>query len=216
MFRRKRHRSFLTAVFAFLICAGCGSSSHNDTLSAAQAQAISQQVVQAVAQAVANGIHLPLPAVEQPPVRMSEALGGIQPDQSLSCTSNPTGQTCTFPISSSGPCSKGGTISVAGDIRGTLNNSGSGSLSTQVTITPTNCAVSNVTFNGDPNISTAGQINFTNMGPTFPITLMEGGGISYGPNPSGTCQLNVTYSINSVSSCTVSGTVCGQSVSGSC
>jgi hypothetical protein len=215
MFQKRIHGSFW-AVAAFLISAGCGSSTHNNTLSAAQAQAISQQVAQAVAQAVANAIHLPLPAAEQPPVRMSEALSGIHPDQSLSCTSNPTGQTCMFPISSTGPCPKGGTIAVAGDIQGTLNNSGSGSLGAQVTITPANCAVSNVTFNGDPNISIAGQTNFTNMGPTFPITLMEGGGITFGPDPSGICQLNVTYSINSVSSCTVTGTVCGQSVNGNC
>jgi hypothetical protein len=216
MFQKRTYRWMLPSVAAFLITVGCGGSTHTDTLSAAQAQAISQQVVQAAAQAVANAIHLPLPALEQPPVRMSEAIGGIHPDQSLSCMSNPTGETCDFPISASGPCSKGGTISVTGDIQGTLNNSGSGSLAAQVTITPANCAVSNITFNGDPNISIAGQINFTNMGPTFPITLMEGGGITYGPNPSGTCQLNVTYSINSVSSCMATGTVCGQPVSGKC
>jgi hypothetical protein len=50
----------------------------------------------------------------------------------------------------------------------------------------------------------------------FPLTLSEAGGISYGPHPSGSCQLNVTYTINSLSSCTASGTVCGQSVSGNC
>jgi len=216
MFQKRSNRCLLAVVAVLLISAGCGSSTHANTLSAAQAQAVSQQVAQAAAQAVANALHLPLPAAEQPPVRMSEALGGFRPDQSLNCISTPTGQTCNFPISSSGACAKGGTIAVAGDIQGTLNNSGSGSLATQVTITPANCSVSNLTFNGDPNISIAGQINFTSMGPTFPITLMEGGGISYGPDPSGTCQLNVTYSINSQSSCTVTGTVCGQAVSGSC
>ena len=216
MFRKTLYRSLLPAVTAILIYTGCGSSTHNNSLSAAQAQAVSQQVVQAVAQALANALHLNLPAAEQPPARMSETLGDIRPDQSLNCISTPTGQTCMFPISSTGPCTKGGTISVAGDIQGTLNNTGSGSLGAQVTITPANCAVSNVTFNGDPDISIAGQINFTNAGPSFPITLTEGGGITYGPNPAGSCQLNVTYSINSVSSCTVTGTVCGQPVNGNC
>jgi hypothetical protein len=73
-----------------------------------------------------------------------------------------------------------------------------------------------VTFTGNPDITIAGNINFTSAGPMFPVSLMEGGGISYGPNPSGTCSLNVTYTINSVSSCTVTGMVCGQSVSGTC
>jgi hypothetical protein len=48
------------------------------------------------------------------------------------------------------------------------------------------------------------------------VSLTEEGGISYGPNPSGSCSLNTTYTINSVSSCTITGTVCGQSVSGTC
>jgi hypothetical protein len=63
-------------------------------------------------------------------------------------------------------------------------------------------------------------MNFTNNVPSYPITLTEAGGISYGPNPSGSCIVNVTISIgnalNPVTSCTITGTICGQSVNGSC
>jgi hypothetical protein len=71
-------------------------------------------------------------------------------------------------------------------------------------------------MNGDPSVTLGGLINFTQSVPTFPITLTEKGGISYGPHPAGSCKLNVTYTINSETSCAISGTACGQAVSGSC
>src|SRR4029077_1087920 len=46
---RKKIVSALLFAVASMLCAGCGSPSHSDTLSTAQAQAISQQVSQAVA-----------------------------------------------------------------------------------------------------------------------------------------------------------------------
>jgi hypothetical protein len=116
------------------------------------------------------------------------------------------------------PCTgpQAGTISVTGDIDGTLTDAGAGSLSGQFTITPANCSVSNLLVNGDPSISVAGQINFTNTAITFPVVFTETGGLSYGPNPSGSCQVNATYTINAQLACTVAGTVCGQPVNGTC
>ena len=70
-----------------------------------------------------------------------------------SYTSSDNGPSCNIPLSYTGPCSDGGTISVSGDVSGTLDKSGDGSFSTQITITPTNCAVSGTTFNGDPDIT---------------------------------------------------------------
>jgi hypothetical protein len=209
----------VVAAILVILCGGCGSSSSSsssNTMSAAQAQAVSQQVVQAVVAALSNAFGVSPSAARDARPSLSTVVGGIQPDQSSGCTPTATGQSCNFPLSYSGPCSGGGTISVSGDIDGTLNSSGSGSIDSQITITPANCSVSNLTFNGDPNISIGGQIGFTDAGPVLPITLMEGGGISYGPHPSGSCQLSVTYTINSLTSCTVTGMVCGQSVNGSC
>lgn len=217
-----RPRLLAVAAAALVILSpGCGSgnsssSSNSNTLTAAQAQALSQQVVQAVTAALEGAFGVTQPPAIQARPSLSRVIGGVHADQSSGCTPTSTGPSCNFPLSYSGPCSAGGTISVSGDIEGTLNSSESGSISTQVTITPTNCVASNLTFNGDPNISIAGQIGFSNAEPTFPISLTENGGVSYGPNPAGSCQVNVTYTISSLSSCTVTGTVCGQSVSGGC
>jgi hypothetical protein len=199
-----------------ILCVGCGSSNNstNNNMSAAQALAVSTQVVQALTQALgtANG-------ATDAHKNLSAAVRDIRPETSTGCTSTSTGQNCSFPISLVDyPCggSQGGTISVTGDIDGSLNDAGGGALGGQFTITPANCSVSNLLVNGDPSISVAGQINFTNTAITFPVVFTETGGISYGPNPSGSCQLNATYTISSTLACTVSGTVCGQPVNGSC
>jgi hypothetical protein len=201
-----------------ILSVGCGSSNNsmNNTMSAAQAQAVSTQVVQALTQAL--GTVNPDGAADVHK-NLSAAVRDIHPETSTGCTSTSTGQNCNFPISLVDyPCSgpQGGTISVTGDIDGTLNNAGGGDLGGQFTITPANCSVSNLLVNGDPSISVAGQINFTNTAITFPVVFTETGGISYGPNPSGSCQLNATYTISSSLACTITGTVCGQSVNGSC
>jgi hypothetical protein len=221
---RKNHRSSFgwVAIAAALVCSGCGSSSKStfsqNALTPAQAQAVSHEVAQAVVSAVSSSFGVtPPPAAEPGKAQLGAAIAAIHPEQSSSgCVVTSTGETCNFPLSFSGPCPAGGTIAVSGDINGTLDNSGNGSLTTQVTVTPSNCGVSNLTFSGDPNVMLDGQVDFTNSGITFPITLTEVGGISYGPNPSGSCQLNVTYTIHSQTSCTASGTVCGQSISGPC
>ncbi len=107
-------------------------------------------------------------------------------------------------------------MSVAGSIDGALNSSGDGSIDSTLTITPANCAVSSLTINGDPSISIGMQIPFADQTVTYPVSLTETGGISYGPNPSGTCQLNVSISVTSSTTCTITGSVCGQSVNGNC
>jgi len=224
MFPTKRTTSFcvtaLAAMFSIL-ATGCGSSNNsmsNNSMSQAQAQAVSDQVSQAMSQALSGAVPATAPSAARP--SLSTAVENFRPDTSTGCTPTSTGQTCNFPISLPDfPCTgaQGGTISVTGDINGSLSNSGAGSVTGQFTITPTNCSVSTLIINGDPSISVAGQITFTsNETPVFPVTLTETGGISYGPNPSGSCQVNATYTINSSLSCTVTGTVCGQSVNGSC
>jgi hypothetical protein len=233
---QEKRGSLCLTIFAALLsilCCGCGSNSSNNSMSnnsmsPAQAQAVTDQVVQALTASLGaaissnsrgtNGVR----SGETNENRRSLAslVSDLHPDATGGCTSTATGENCNWPISlTNDPCdgTQGGTISVTGDIAGTLSNAGAGSVSGQFTITPTNCSVSNLIVNGDPSISIAGEINFTSgIVPTYPITFTETGGISYGPNPSGSCQLNATYTINSLSSCTVSGTVCGQSVTGSC
>jgi hypothetical protein len=214
----------VVATMLLILCLGCGSNSNsgmsNNSMSQAQAQAVSTQLSQALTQALGNAVPSSVPASTDARPSLSAVVRDLHPDTFSGCTSTATGENCNFPISlTDAPCNgpSGGTISVTGDIDGTLNTSGSGSVSANLTITPADCSVSNLIVNGNPGVTVAGQINFTdNETPTFPITFTETGGISYGPNPSGSCQLNATYTINSSLSCTVSGMVCGQSVSGSC
>lgn len=214
---------FVAAMLSIL-CASCGGGngntrSMNNSMSPAQAQAVSDQVVQALTLSLQNTLSSSARETSDGRNSLSEVLTDVHPDTSSGCTGTSTGYTCNWPISVSAPCSgsAGGTISVTGDIDGTLSNTQSGSVQGQFAITPTNCSVSSLIVNGDPSIDVSGQINFgANLNPSFPITFTETGGISYGPNPSGSCQLNATYTINSSLACTVTGTVCGQTVSGSC
>jgi hypothetical protein len=227
MSRMKTNASLSLTVIAAtlsLLCSGCGSSSNNSSMSSnsmsqAQAQAVAEEVSQAISQALGSAVPSSASATSGARPSLSAAVSDIRPDASGGCTSTATGQNCNFPISLTAyPCTgpQAGTISVTGDIDGTLTDAGAGSLSGQFTITPANCSVSNLLVNGDPSISVAGQINFTNTAITFPVVFTETGGLSYGPNPSGSCQVNATYTINAQLACTVAGTVCGQPVNGTC
>lgn len=204
--------SIMVAACLLVISAGCGSSSSH-TMSAAQAQAVSQEFSTALQAALSSS----LSSAEQRGAHPSLAttFANAHPQDSSGCTVSDSGESCNIPVSYSGSCPGGGTIGITGDFDFTLNSSGDGSDSTTLTITPTNCSVSNETINGNPSVTASTQISFADDAPTFPITLSETGGITFGPNPSGSCTLNVQYSLTE-SSCTVSGTVCGQTVSGSC
>jgi hypothetical protein len=217
--RVKNSASFCAIVVVailFILSAGCGSSSN--TLSQAQAEAVTQQISLALDQALSQAIAANAVSEKGAHPSLATIVSHIHSDQSSPCTPTATGETCNFPISDTVACSAGGAISVAGDVDGTLNSNGGGSIQTQITVTPASCAVSNsnLVINGDPSITVDSQINFTQSAPAFPITFAETGGISYGPKPSGSCQINVTSTINSATSCTITGTVCGRSVNGSC
>jgi hypothetical protein len=107
-------------------------------------------------------------------------------------------------------------MSVAGNVIGFVTNAGNGSVQAQFAAMPTNCSVDQIVLNGDPEVTVGGQLRIANWNPVWPLTGREGGGVSFGPNPSGTCQFNVYFSVGSDLSCTATGTVCGQPVSGSC
>ena len=193
----------------------CGGSSHNN-VSPAQAQAISAELFSALNSAMVAG---PPPAAASTGTRPSlgESLerAGAQA-QSSGCTPTSSGQSCTFPINYQGPCPGGGTINVAGDIVYMLDSSGNGSDSSTLTVTPSGCVVDNLTINGDPNVTFATQFNLKNNALAFPLTFSGMGGISFGPNPAGSCSINVKATVASPTTCSVSGSICGRSISGNC
>lgn len=202
-----------TAAILIFVSTGCGSSSSSGTMSAAQAQAVSQEFSTALQAALSSSLSS---AAQRGDHRSLATIFRDVPFDQSGCVGNVNGESCNIPVAYTGDCPGGGTIGITGALDFTLNSSGDGSDSTTLTITPTNCSVSGETINGNPSVTASTQINFTDDAPTFPITLSETGGITYGPNPSGSCSLNVQYTVSSETSCTVSGTLCGQSVSGSC
>ena len=200
--------------FISLLCITCGGSSHNN-LSQAQAQAISQEVFSALHSAMVGGLTAPGSAPAAPP-SLPEIIERAQAAPPSGCVISNSGESCDIPITYQGACPKGGTISVSGDFAYTLDNSGNGSDSSTLTVTPAACAVDEVTFNGNPSVTFSTTFNLQNNALAFPIMFSGTGGISYGPNPSGSCSINVKATASSLTSCSISGSICGRSVSGRC
>lgn len=198
-----------------LLCAACGSSNNNSSISNAQAQAISQEFVAAVQAAMTSSFAGAAASSSSAHESLSKTIREARPETSWSCVGSLDGESCNFPVAYTGPCPSGGTIGVSGDFTVNLNSFGDGSSSDSLTLTASNCVVSNLTINGDPNIALSTTLSFTNNALDFPVTMTEKGGVSYGPHPSGSCIVNVSLTLEQTS-CSVSGSVCGHSVSGSC
>ena len=191
-----------------LMSVTCGSSSHTNNLSQAQAQAISAELFSALNSAMVAG-GPPGAASTGTRPSLGESLERAQAQvQASGCTITSSGQSCNFPISYQGPCPGGGTMNVAGDIMYTLDSSGNGSDSSTLTVTPSSCVVDNLTLNGDVTFAT--QFDLKNNALAFPLTFSGMGDISFGPNPAGSCSINVKATATSPTTCTVSGSVCGQ------
>lgn len=202
-------------ILLFISALGCGSSNKNQNLSSAQAQAVSQELTTALSSALTSAFSgLPAPGNERPSV--ARAVSELNTSQSSGCSITTSGQTCNIPVTYSGSCPGGGTISVTGNFDFTLDGSGNGSDNSSVTILPTNCSVSNLVINGDPNVTVTTQLNIQADSLAYPINLTETGGITYGPNPSGSCTLNSTMTVTSPTTCSINANICGQKFSGSC
>ncbi|HZC22941.1 MAG TPA: hypothetical protein VE866_06345 [Candidatus Binatia bacterium] len=197
-----------------LLMIGCGSSkSMNNNLTPAQAQSVATAVSSGIVQAITAGLGA---GVIDP---LASGMHRVDPVPNTSlpnCVSSGSGESCTWPISSTFSCPGGGTMAVSGDSSGTLSSTGNGSAQAQITADPASCSVNGIVLNGNPSVTVAGQINIANDAPVWPVTGSETGGVTFGPNPSGSCQFNLTFTVNANLSCTVTGTACGQTVSGSC
>lgn len=124
------------------------------------------------------------------------------------------GTTCT--ISGTYTCPDGGSIAVSGTFSAT-SNSASGT----ITETPSNCSDGTLVINGNPDVTVGVQGN--NNGMTTTVNAMIGGGVNFAPVqagqfPTGSCTLNVAASVSvndssgSVTSSSISGSVCGQMI----
>ena len=227
MFQPKRYAPLCLTVLAItlsIVGAGCGSSNSNN-MSQTQAEAVTAQVMMAALQAVQS---TPFPEAT-PAVTGKDGhpdfatlLKNIHPDVTTGCTPTQNGgETCNWPVSYDGGCPGGGTISVDGDVNGTVDNTFTGSLDGTLTIIPSMCSVPNtgLVINGDPSVGVTGQLDLSDGSPTS-VEFTQTGSISYGPNPSGSCPFNMTLSATrsgqAITSCKISGTACGQSITVTC
>jgi hypothetical protein len=201
-----------TLILVSLMLMTCGGSSHNN-VSPAQAQAISAELFSALNSAIVAGTPGAASTGARPSLGETVERARAQSSQ---CTVTNSGESCNIPITFQGPCPGGGTIQVAGDFMYTLDNSGNGSDSSTLTVTPSSCVVDNLTLNGDPNVTFATAFNLQNNALAFPLTFSGMGGISFGPNPAGSCSINVKATATSLTTCSVSGSICGRSINGNC
>lgn len=212
--------SFMVLLMVLGILAGCGGGSMNFNathLTKAQAQqlgtAVSADVNNALASALGSTA-VPLDISSRANMlfalhRSSQTATVPQP-QTVTC--NATG--CT--VSGTFTCPQGGSIAVMGNFTAS-GNSASGT----ITATPSSCSDGTLVINGDPNVTASVQGN--NNGVMTTVNVMIGGGVSFAPVqagqfPTGSCMLNVTATVTvndssgSVTSSSITGTVCGQTI----
>lgn len=185
----------LSLIIPGICCAGCGGSNTNGSMTEAQATAFATQVSQVAAQGMVN----------------STAGTG----NSISCA----GSSCTvdIPVSYASTCSSGGSMQLAGEVRGEMPGlSGSGMVMLQVgqSITNWSC-VSGFVINGDPNLSLTRQFSFVLSNPATLQEMTITGDFDWGTGSSQKCSVNLTTSYNLTGTGTTSGTVCNQSVNAS-
>ena len=200
-------------------CGGSGNSSSNpNNLTQAQARqvgtTVSNDVSKALASAVGNAA-VPLDITTRANMlvalqRNNSQAAAVSKPQDVTCN----GSNCT--VSGTFNCPDGGSILVSG------NFSGSGtSASGTFTLTPSSCSDGTLVINGDPDVTVAVQGN--NDGVTTTVNLKIGGGVSFSPVqagqfPTASCPFDVTASVSvndssgSVTSSSISGSICGQTI----
>lgn len=193
----------LLAIAIVLLGAGCGGSSSSSSSSSSIPPQVTQSVATLIAQQAAHNLAAGPPPAE----KASQRAGRVSPQQ-VSCTPS----SCVFSeqFNVSQACQFGGTTGLAGDVSGSVNSSGTGSINFQVDETFTDCVpVQGYTVNGAPDVTVAGIITMNGGVINFPLQILEGGAVSINGNA---CNINLTTLGNADGSSTTTGTLCGQSV----
>jgi hypothetical protein len=224
--------SVVLLIVIALLLIGCGSNATvtNSNLTPAQAQTVAQGVSAAVSQALLNAYSSMLLTAPAPSfLKARKGMSGIkismsspQPSPAV-CTGDDSNTQCT--VNYTGQCTGGGTVAITGSGNGGVNTSGSGSAKASLQLVPKSCDVPEykIVLDGQPNITLASQVTIVNNDPSsWPVVLTETGAVNFGPDsgsstvPTGSCNINMTYSFTKAGACTMGGTMCGQSVSGVC
>lgn len=209
----------LTILGTLAGCGGGGNGNSNaNNLTQAQARqvgtTVSNNVSKALASALGNAaVPLDITTRDNMLVALQRDNGqadAVSKPEDVTCN----GSNCT--VSGSYNCPDGGSILVSG------NFSGSGtSASGTFTETPSSCSDGTLVINGNPDITVG--LQGKDNGITTTVNLTIGGGVSFSPVqagqfPTGSCSFNVTASVSvndssgSVTSSSISGSICGQTI----
>lgn len=110
-------------------------------------------------------------------------------------------------------CTAGGYINVTGSMTGSINDTGTGLLSLQVTETLNSWqCIGGFTMDGDPYVSAAGTFSFINGQQATAASISFGGGFRWTGNGSGSCTIQMTALFNPDHSGHMTGQMCGQQV----
>ena len=124
------------------------------------------------------------------------------------------------PINESADCPNGGSVSTAGNIN---INETTGNFTAQLTNNYSNCKATSSagrvwTFNGDPNITQTMTFTSNQTTGAFQMSGSQTGGLKFASSEaSGRCSISLNYTVSvndqGVETGSVTGTVCGESVS---
>lgn len=119
-------------------------------------------------------------------------------------------------------CPAGGTVAISGTVTGTSDATAQNlAITTSATKTDADCAFNTkhgvLTLNGNPNVVITGTVNIVAGKPVGPQTLSHKGSYTWKRNGNtGTCNVDVSSSYDpAAGTITVSGTMCGRTVSAS-
>jgi len=210
----------LSALTGCGVSGGGGGNGGGNTLTQPQAQQVGTSISNDLSNALASALSspaIPLGISSRDHIRVglqrkSEA-NTVRPDL-VTCS----GSNCT--ISGTYTCPDSGSIVVSGDLSATSN-----SASATITATPSNCSDGTVDISGDPNITVGLQSSDNGISTSVNVTIS--GGVSFSPVqagqfPSGSCSCNLTIrgtvndSDHAVTACSLSGSICGQSINANC
>lgn len=133
-----------------------------------------------------------------------------------------TGASSTAPAAAetfthTAPCANGGSVTVSGTFTDNVNSSGNGTISYNMTQTPSSCQVTtssgNFTMSGDPNVTIAMSYPVSNWQAAGELSWTMKGGFRYGGESTGSCRVDMTYRMNpQTARGSMSGSICGNRI----
>ena len=215
-------KAYFIAVMLMILetLAGCsgGSNVNSAHLTQAQARQVGTTVSNDVSKAL--GSVLGNPAVPLDIRTRNNMLVALQRNNGqANAVSTPEDVTCNgsnCTVSGTYNCPDGGSIMVSGNFSGS-GTSANGTFAE----TPSNCSDGTLVINGNPDVTAT--VQGSDNGVTTTVNLKIGGGVSFSPVqagqfPTGSCSFDVTASVSvndssgSVTSSSISGSICGQAI----